>query len=55
MVVRIPQAVASTDFSRSRLYELNKSGEIAIAKDGNCTLVLVGKPQNLRQTARRPR
>ena len=39
--VRIPQAVAMTGFSRSRLYELIKSGEIAIAKDGSCTLVLV--------------
>jgi hypothetical protein len=30
-----------TGFSRSRLYELIKSGEITVAKDGNCTLVLV--------------
>ena len=39
--VRIPQAVALTGFSRSRLYELIKAGEIAVAKDGNCTLILV--------------
>jgi len=30
-----------TGFSRSRLYELIKSGEIQIAKDGNCTFILV--------------
>lgn len=39
--VRVPQALAMTGFSRSRLYELIKSGEIEIAKDGNCTFVLV--------------
>ncbi|MBY8823186.1 helix-turn-helix domain-containing protein [Sphingomonas colocasiae] len=39
--VRVPQALAMTGFSRSRLYELIKSGEIEIAKDGNCTFILV--------------
>jgi hypothetical protein len=39
--VRVPQAIAMTGFSRSRLYELIKSGELIIAKDGNCTFVLV--------------
>lgn len=39
--VRVPQAIAMTGFSRSRLYELIKSGELQIAKDGNCTFILV--------------
>lgn len=39
--VRIPEAVRMTGLSRSRLYELIKAGEIAIAKDGSSTLVLV--------------
>jgi len=39
--VRIPTAVAMTGFSRSRLYELIACGEVQIAKDGRCTLVLV--------------
>lgn len=39
--VRIPEAVAMTGFSRSRLYELIASGELEIAKDGRCTLILM--------------
>jgi hypothetical protein len=39
--VRIPQAVAMTGFSRSRIYELIASGELQIAKDRRCTLILV--------------
>ena len=39
--VRIREAVAMTGMSRSRLYELIKSGEIQIAKDGSSTLILV--------------
>lgn len=39
--VRIPEAVAMTGFSRSRLYELIASGELQIAKDRRCTFILV--------------
>jgi len=39
--VRIPQAVAMTGFSRSRIYELIASGELQIAKDRRCTFILV--------------
>ena len=39
--VRVPQAIAMTGFSRSRIYELIKSGELEIAKDGNCTFIPV--------------
>jgi hypothetical protein len=39
--VRIPQAIAMTGLSRTRLYQLIGSGELRIAKDGNCTLILV--------------
>lgn len=41
IAVRIPAAVAMTGLSRSRLYELIKSGELQIAKDGASTLILV--------------
>lgn len=39
--VRIPQAVRLSGISRSRLYELMKSGDIAFAKVGSSTLILV--------------
>lgn len=39
--VKIPEAVRLTGLSRSRLYELMKSGDIAFAKVGNSTLILV--------------
>ena len=39
--VRVPEAIAMTGFSRSRLYELIKAGELVIAKGGNCTLIMV--------------
>ena len=44
-----------TGFSRSRLYELIKAGELEIAKDGNCTLIMVNslKAAVLRRVARR--
>jgi excisionase family DNA binding protein len=40
--VRIPEAVRLTGLSRSRLYELMKSGEIEFVKVGSSTLILVG-------------
>jgi hypothetical protein len=45
--VRIPQAVAMTGLSRTRIYQLINAGELTIAKDGNCTLILV---ESLRAT-----
>jgi len=48
--VRIPIAAAMTGFSRSRLYELIAAGEIQIAKDRRCTLILVA---SLRDAVRR--
>lgn len=53
--VRVPQAIAMTGFSRSRLYELIKAGELEIAKDGNCTLILVAslKAAVVRRIAKR--
>ena len=48
--VRIPTAIAMTGFSRSRLYELIASGEVQIAKDRRCTLIMV---ESLRQAVRR--
>ena len=39
--VRIPEAVRLTGLSRSRLYELMTSGDIAFAKVGASTLILV--------------
>jgi excisionase family DNA binding protein len=39
--VRIPEAVRLTGLSRSRIYELMKSGDIAYAKVGSSTLILV--------------
>lgn len=39
--VRIPEAVRLTGLSRSRIYELMKSREIAFVKVGSSTLILV--------------
>lgn len=39
--VKIPEAVRFTGLSRSRLYELMRSGDIEFVKVGNSTLVLV--------------
>lgn len=39
--VRIPEAVRLSGLSRSRLYELMRSGDIAFAKVGGSTLILV--------------
>lgn len=39
--VRIPEAVRLTGLSRSRIYELMKSGDIDFAKVGSSTLILV--------------
>lgn len=39
--VRVPEAVRMTGLSRSRIYELMKSGDIRFAKVGSSTLILV--------------
>jgi excisionase family DNA binding protein len=39
--VRIPEAIRLTGLSRSRIYELMKSGDIESVKVGSSTLVLV--------------
>lgn len=39
--VRIPQAVRMTGLSRSRIYELIRSGEIEASKVGRQTVVIV--------------
>ncbi len=39
--VKIPEAVRMTGLSRSRIYELMRSGDIEYAKVGSSTLILV--------------
>lgn len=39
--VRIPEAVRLTGLSRSRIYELMRSGDIEFAKVGSSTLIFV--------------
>lgn len=51
--VRIPVAVQMTGISRSKLYELIKSGELQIAKVGSSTLILVDSLERLIDAHRR--
>lgn len=39
--VKIPEAVRLSGISRSRIYELMKSGDIEFAKVGSSTLIIV--------------
>ena len=39
--VKVPEAVRLTGLSRSRIYELMKSGDIEFAKVGSSTLIIV--------------
>jgi hypothetical protein len=39
--VKVPEAVRLSGLSRSRLYELMRSGEVEFAKVGSSTLILV--------------
>lgn len=39
--VKVPEAVRLTGLSRSRIYELMRSGDIGFAKVGSSTLILV--------------
>ncbi|ATP21577.1 hypothetical protein BV87_16715 [Sphingobium yanoikuyae] len=50
--VRIAVAVTMTGLSRSRLYELIKSGELEIVKDRSSTLIMVA---SLREAIERRR
>lgn len=50
--VRIAVAVTMTGVSRSRLYELIKSGELEIVKDRSSTLIMVA---SLREAIERRR
>ena len=51
--VKIPEAVRLTGLSRSRIYELMKSGEIEFAKVGSSTLILVDSLRRMIQAHRR--
>ena len=39
--VKVPEAVRMTGLSRSRIYELMRSGDITFAKVGSSTLIIV--------------
>ena len=45
--VRTPQAVRLTGLSRSRIYELMRSGEIEFVKVGSSTLILIESLRSL--------
>lgn len=51
--VRIPEACRLTGLSRSRIYELMKSGDIEFVKVGNCTLILVASLRSFIEGLRR--
>ena len=50
--VRIPEAVRLTGLSRSRIYELMKSGDIEFVKVGGSTLILVESLRGFIQSRR---
>ena len=52
--VKIPEAVRLTGLSRSRLYELMRSGDIAFAKVGSSTLILVDSLRRFIEACRAP-
>lgn len=51
--VRIPQALHLTGLSRSRLYELMRSGEVEFVKVGKSTLILVDSLRTFIDSRRR--
>jgi excisionase family DNA binding protein len=53
--VKIPEAVRLTGLSRSRIYELMKSGDIEFAKVGSSTLILIESLRGFIQSRRFPR
>jgi excisionase family DNA binding protein len=50
--VKIPVAVRLTGLSRSRIYELMRSGDIEFAKVGSSTLILVESLREFIQSRR---
>ena len=52
--VRISEAVRLTGLSRSRIYELMKSGDIEFAKVGSSTLILMESLRRLIRTRLAP-
>ena len=52
--VKIPEAVRLTGLSRSRIYELMRSGDIAFAKVGSSTLILVDSLRQFIEGRRAP-
>jgi excisionase family DNA binding protein len=51
--VKIPEAVRLTGLSRSRIYELMRSGDIEYAKVGSSTLILVDSLRSFVNRARK--
>jgi excisionase family DNA binding protein len=51
--VKIPEAVRLTGLSRSRIYELMRSGDIEFAKVGSSTLILLESLRGFVNGARR--
>jgi|AAFX01.1.fsa_nt_gi excisionase family DNA binding protein len=52
--VKVPEAVRLTGISRSRLYELMRSGDVAFAKVGSSTLILVDSLRAYVESRRSP-
>jgi excisionase family DNA binding protein len=52
--IRIPEAVRLTGLSRSRVYELMRSGDIHYAKVGSSTLILVDSLRRFLDSRRTP-
>jgi hypothetical protein len=48
----VPEAVRLTGLSRSRLYELMKSGDVEFAKVGSSTLIIVASLRALIEARR---
>jgi len=51
--VKIPEAVRLTGLSRSRIYELMRTGDIEYAKVGSSTLILVDSLRSFVNRARK--
>jgi hypothetical protein len=52
--VRIPEAVRLTGMSRSRIYELMRSGDVEFAKVGSSTLIIVESLRRFVDLSRSP-
>jgi hypothetical protein len=51
--VKIPEAVRLSGLSRSRIYEMMRSGDIEFAKVGSSTLILVDSLRRMIEAHRR--